>query len=92
MSNNLKSFQSLLLGGYGLQGTLLYLRTNFPISNIFSLQSLSILKSFKQENDRKSQRVVILESIDKSIGWAYFDGASQGSPPICGAGCGFCIY
>jgi ribonuclease HI len=49
-------------------------------------QGMSILISYKQVKNDKSQRQVIEEKIDRTGAWEYFHGAAQGDPKVCEAG------
>eukprot|EP01018_Ginkgo_biloba_P022058 Gb_03022 [translate_table: standard] len=49
-------------------------------------QGLSILKSFPQVKQDKSPRHIVTEYVNRDGAWAFFDGAAQGDPQICGAG------
>jgi hypothetical protein len=52
----------------------------------YAFHGLRILKSLPQENMEKPLRQFVEEVVDKSGAWAYFNGATQGEPQICGVG------
>eukprot|EP01018_Ginkgo_biloba_P039380 Gb_12932 [translate_table: standard] len=49
-------------------------------------QGLGILKNFPQPVSNKSPRHIIEEEVGGEGAWAFFHGAAQGIPQICGAG------
>eukprot|EP01018_Ginkgo_biloba_P009885 Gb_00929 [translate_table: standard] len=54
-------------------------------------QGLSILKCFPQLKQIKPPRQITSEIVNREGAWAFFDGAAQGEPQICGAEGILCI-
>jgi hypothetical protein len=50
------------------------------------IQSLNILNAYPWVEEKQKRHELKEEVINKAIPWAYFDGASQGSPPKGGVG------
>ena len=48
--------------------------------------SLGMLRSFPQDNLVVKIRNIVVENIDKTYPWGYFDGSVAGDPKLCGAG------
>ena len=46
---------------------------------------LGCIKSFPQDKTIRIRQVVV-EVVDKTLPWGYFDGSTSGDPKICGAG------
>jgi hypothetical protein len=75
-----------LLGEYGWPGNskLFEDRDTLPLKCV--VQSLNILSTFPQFQEKHNIRQPTEEVINKYFPWAFFDGASQGTPPRGGAG------
>ena len=59
-----------------------YVLSPFQVSSFY----LGLLSSFPQDKIYVKIRHVVVEVIDKSFPWGYFDGSAAGEPRICGAG------
>ena len=54
--------------------------------DIVAAHCVGTLQHFPQVTNSKPKRNVGILEIDRSIPWAFFDGAAQGNPQICGGG------
>lgn len=62
-----------------------------PLPSQISSICLGMLRSIPQGIISIKTRQVVMESIDISFPWGYFDGSAGGDPKVCGAG-GFFIF
>jgi hypothetical protein len=85
---NVKSFKGLPFtiawGLWLVRNDSLFENKIIPAIQVAS-QALNILKHFKQTKSSKPMSIIVEEEIDKLEAWAFFNGASQGEPPLCGA-------
>ena len=54
--------------------------------NTFHSLVAKLAKEFIQERKHKKHKNLVMLELDYGTPWGYFDGASQGSPTLCGAG------
>ena len=48
--------------------------------------SLGMMKNIPQKHSVVSIRTILVEVIDKTYAWGFFDGSAVGDPVFCGAG------
>jgi hypothetical protein len=81
---NLKALPLIISWGVWLARNRAIFQEKATVAELVAAKSLSILEHFPQEKNAPSIRVSLPASIDHSIAWAYFDGASQNI--LCGGG------
>jgi hypothetical protein len=47
---------------------------------------VKLTQEYKMEPKLKNPRAPVMPQLDSNIPWAFFDGASQGDPPVCVVG------
>jgi hypothetical protein len=83
---NLKALPLIISWGVWLARNLAIFQEKASVAELVVAQSLSILEHFPQEKNAPSIRVSQPATIDPSIAWDFFDGASQNL--LCGGGGG----
>jgi len=83
---NIRALPCIITWGIWMARNKIIFEDKWTEPDIVAAQCMGILQAFPQVNPKQNPRNIGDLVIDKSIPWAFFDGAAQGNPLICGGG------
>lgn len=83
---SIRALPCIVIWGIWLAQNKVIFQDKWTPPSIVAAQSLGILHFFPRSIEKGGPRILRDIGIDKSFPWAFFDGASQGTPSRCGGG------